>query len=699
MEMNYIHEEKKIIARVKKYLVNIGYGESSLFEDYKLDNRSYVDLAIREGDQLIGIIEVKGKELLNLSDKDELPYSRVIRRTQSLADEHECDFFIVSDGTEHVWMRTSQTGRAIVIPEQKNKKDLSTKDYESKHVKHVLSRSLNYLRENSLNSNYFFDFSIVLTELLESFEFNGTKPIHYLDFTKKTQKLLKKKYSDYPDRQLQVIAQANEMISSLRGQLSAHSKSILSFIDEILAKRNKELYVPQWLNLLMLDMSGANPNSKILNLFSRDGSIADSAFERKIKDITLVESSEDALIWAKLRLKLLGGNESQILFYPSITHGDFPDLGQVDNIVMAPPFNTVLNNDKLNNKRALRTSDGNFIYIMESLNLLEPDGVLAVIVPDGFLFNQSSKDQRNQITKIAKLEGIISLPSKTFHPYSSVSSSLVIFRNGLSTQSSDNVFFGVLSNEKSTDKLNENIKKIVSSYREFNSQKKIKESYEAFTVNDLDINNWHHSKYSHEKFSELENNLSEYYSLIPLKEILSNYSKGSGFVKDSDGEIAYVNPANIREMSLNPDKLLYTNPEKIKGSYFPLEINDIVINAISNYRGVAAIVDDELFVGLGANRHVIILRPNPKFIDPYYLALIINSEHVRKQLFDLTTGAVIPSISMKTLETLFIPVPDLNEQRKIAGVYREKKKKLSHILKEASKLEIEAKNLINNIGK
>ncbi|MBL4816298.1 MAG: restriction endonuclease subunit S [Shewanella sp.] len=333
------------------------------------------------------------------------------------------------------------------------------------------------------------------------------------------------------------------------------------------------------------------------------------------------------------------------------------------------------------------------------MDKLQPGGRLAIVVPDGFLFNQTSKIFREKLSRCASLEAIINLPSKTFHPYASVSSSLLILRNGSSLSPNKKIFIGVIDNEPKESQFSINLDKIVKNYIKHTKNIVFNEDVQTFTTQNFSADNWHHSKYLHQKFSDSEYKTSKEFKVIPLKEVLSLLSKGSNFVKDESGNIAYLNPANIREMHLNAENLLYTSPSKMKINYLPLEINDIVINAISNHRGSAAVIEDDLYVGLGANRHVIVLRPNTNLISPYYLALIINSEHVRKQLFDLTTGAVIPSLSMRTIEGLQIPIPSMEAQLKISNHHRNIKNQLDELHKKTIKLELKNKKFINGIGK
>jgi tRNA1(Val) A37 N6-methylase TrmN6 len=489
------------------------------------------------------------------------------------------------------------------------------------------------------------------------------------------------------------------MLSDLKELLTDYAPSILSFIDELLIKRNRDIFVPHWLSDLMFDLSVTNPKSKVINLFSRDGSILTSARLHCFSKLSLYSSEEHLLVWSRLRARLMGLTDTNIYYVPGLQLGKFPDESDANAVIMAPPFNVHVENSNYTKLGSKKKLDSTFCYIVNSLRILAPGGLLAIVVPDGFLFNQASKSLRKELQRYGTVEAVVSLPNETFSSYANVASSILLVRNSISHQEDSQVFFGIIPSNISDNIRNEIVKVIKGNYSKFQTEKGFKESPESFIVNKLESSNWHHSKYHYLKFSELEANVSQQFNLVPLKELIIGAYKGASFVKTDDGDIPYVNPANVREMSLNSDSLLFTSEAKIKSKFRPLELGDIVVNAISNYRGCAAIVDDPDFVGLGANRHIIIIRPDTKMINSFYLAVIINSEHVRKQLFDLTTGAVIPSITLNTIEDLQIPVPSVNLQNEIASSYKSKKLELNKALSRAREIEVEIKDFVSNLGK
>ena len=65
------------------------------------------------------------------------------------------------------------------------------------------------------------------------------------------------------------------------------------------------------------------------------------------------------------------------------------------------------------------------------------------------------------------------------------------------------------------------------------------------------------------------------------------------------------------------------------------------------------------------SRNIIVVRVISKLILPAYLALVLNSRFVKKQLEDRATGSVYAQFSIKKLTDLQIPVPNLQQQNSL----------------------------------
>jgi type I restriction enzyme S subunit len=61
-------------------------------------------------------------------------------------------------------------------------------------------------------------------------------------------------------------------------------------------------------------------------------------------------------------------------------------------------------------------------------------------------------------------------------------------------------------------------------------------------------------------------------------------------------------------------------------------------------------------------------RPNPELLDWNFLAYVLQSPSVQGRLHGMSFGATVPHIKVGDAESLLVPCPSLEEQRKIGGV-------------------------------
>lgn len=105
-------------------------------------------------------------------------------------------------------------------------------------------------------------------------------------------------------------------------------------------------------------------------------------------------------------------------------------LGAFDLAVCNPPFGLKEFDKKIDGLR-LRSAEAAFI--LQTLRLLQPEGCLIFIVPDGLLFNGASRQFREHLTGHYSLEAVISLPPGAFRPVTSIKTSLIIARKSKQT--------------------------------------------------------------------------------------------------------------------------------------------------------------------------------------------------------------------------------------------------------------------------
>ena len=118
----------------------------------------------------------------------------------------------------------------------------------------------------------------------------------------------------------------------------------------------------------------------------------------------------------------------------------FSEREQYDVILANPPFKGSIDKSDINERFTLKTTKTELLFIELMNSLLVTGGRCGVIVPDGVLFGTSNAhvDLRKILVDKCKLEGVISMPSGVFKPYAGVSTAVLIFQKGGTT---DNVWF------------------------------------------------------------------------------------------------------------------------------------------------------------------------------------------------------------------------------------------------------------------
>ncbi|WP_439490545.1 N-6 DNA methylase [Algoriphagus sp.] len=100
-------------------------------------------------------------------------------------------------------------------------------------------------------------------------------------------------------------------------------------------------------------------------------------------------------------------------------------------ILANPPFAAKLDYDQVsaNVLSLAKTKDTELLFISLMLRMLKVGGRAAVIIPQGVLFtsNKAYQAVRKELVKNQDLQGVISMPSGTFKPYTGVSTAVLLF--------------------------------------------------------------------------------------------------------------------------------------------------------------------------------------------------------------------------------------------------------------------------------
>ena len=109
---------------------------------------------------------------------------------------------------------------------------------------------------------------------------------------------------------------------------------------------------------------------------------------------------------------------------------------QYDVILANPPFKGSIDAGDINENLSLKTKKTELLFVNRIINSLKIGGRAAVIVPDGVLFGSSNahKSLRKMLIEDCELQGVVSMPSGVFKPYAGVSTAILTFVKGGTTE-------------------------------------------------------------------------------------------------------------------------------------------------------------------------------------------------------------------------------------------------------------------------
>lgn len=146
---------------------------------------------------------------------------------------------------------------------------------------------------------------------------------------------------------------------------------------------------------------------------------------------------------SSMNMMLHGVNGANIRYQDTLNKDilvNYPEQQEdfFDVILANPPFKGSLDESNTNPRLTdlVKTKKTELLFVAHILRSLKLGGRAAVIVPDGVLFGSSKAHQqlRQELLDNNQLEGIVSLPSGVFKPYAGVSTAILIFTKGGSTE-------------------------------------------------------------------------------------------------------------------------------------------------------------------------------------------------------------------------------------------------------------------------
>lgn len=396
------------------------------------------------------------------------------------------------------------------------------------------------------------------------------------------------------------------------------------------------------------------------------------------KNLKGYDISPDMVRLSLANLYLHGFTDPHIFEYDSLTQEE--RWNEFANVIIAnPPFMTPKGGIKPHNKFKVQAKKTEVLFVDYIIEHLLPDGRAGIVVPDGIVANSPSayKKLREYLINENILYSVISLPAGIFSPYSDVKTSILLLDKKLASRT-DNILFIEVKNDgfqlgSSRRPIRENdLPSTLEILRHYKQSLINSEIFES-SISDLDyhlvpksvilktpavsLSGKRYKDDIHLNSSwDIVNLSSEY--LIEIKDkvnqeipIVWSVSNSLGFIPSSDYFGKQVASDDIK------------NYKKILPGYFaynPARVNigSIALNETDN-------------TGCVSPMYVTFKVKDENVLDPKWLLLLLKSKMGLKQIRKYADGAVRQTLSFDNLKFIKIPLPPIEEQKRVVNYFME----------------------------
>ncbi len=372
---------------------------------------------------------------------------------------------------------------------------------------------------------------------------------------------------------------------------------------------------------------------------------------------------------AKMNMILMGDGHNNIERIDSLSN---PIDDKFDVVITNMPFSQNTDAYNLYDIPMAGAKNGDSICVQHCLRAGIKGGRLAIIIPEGFLFDKKYKKTREFILKVSNIRSIVSLPPGVFLPYNNIKTNILLLDNiKLKNKNQYYWYFEVKSDGYTLNNHREKIEgindlEVIISEREslFSDDKElIKLGVNKISISDVVSNDFNlvGTKYLFNSKTESKYEMKRLGDMVDLlrgpfgSSIKKSVCVKSGY-KLYEQQNVISNDFNIGRYYLDGKK--FAELEK-----FEIQKNDVLITCAGTL-GRIAIVPQNIEKGI-INSVLMRLRII-KDLTPEYLKIILESEAMQSEMIAQSIGAAIKNMRPgKELKNILIPVPSIEIQKNI----------------------------------
>ena len=397
------------------------------------------------------------------------------------------------------------------------------------------------------------------------------------------------------------------------------------------------------------------------------------------KDIVGIESNSDSNIIVKSILSILSTSVN-------IVKTDLQDFENYhtffDFVISVPPFGNVMQEKELH-KKDNNLGDFTSQFIKKMNKFLKIHGTLCIILPNRFLFDESSRmiSARREITNNFVIKGIFQLPNGIISNTKIGMALIILGKRDHRVNENYSVFMSEIPGDISKkNNLNEDIlNEVVTNYERFlQSHSIVKQNSLSFItpIEVLSEQRWTIT----DKIPEIKL-FPESSTVVKLADVAEIISAPKIPLNHNEGEqLAYIRIGDLTDGKISSDGIKIIQIPRLeleKLSKFFVKTDDILLS-IQGTIGKLAIVAN-MDKNMYPSPQLLVIRAKSHKILPKFLYQTLTSNTFQEQLARNTSGQFISRISHKLVGDLKIPILSNNQQQELVNEISELEKKISNL--------------------
>lgn len=354
--------------------------------------------------------------------------------------------------------------------------------------------------------------------------------------------------------------------------------------------------------------------------------------------------------------------DPQIYEYDTLASTDHWDE-DFDCILANPPFMTPKGGIRPHHRFAIQANRAEVLFVDYIMEHLSTSGKAGIIVPEGIITTSSNayKNLRKLLVDDNCLWGVVSLPAGVFQPYSGVKTSILLLDKNIAKKT-DNILFVRVDNDGFD----------LGAQRRENGKGELIQILENL------------KKYKENILNDKEVNEEKIFNTTVVKrskiQESGDYHLSGNRYKSNGGKINFV--GKYDEVKLGEIVEILDNKRKPiskfdrKAGPYPYYGATGIIDYVNDYifdERLLLVGEDGAKWGSGdktafivegkywVNNHAHVLRPkNERAIDSYLMNILNYLD-----LSNYITGVTVPKLNQEKLKSILIPLPPIEEQKKI----------------------------------